>query len=77
MEGAMRKPKIYSINTFGRDLVIKAYSMQQIADWLEDTLYSLRPFLSVCGPAVREADIDLTTEWPDWKENDWFQNRGR
>jgi len=71
----MRKSKVYSTNAFGRDITIRAYSMQQIADWLEETLYSLRPFISACGPAVQEPDVDLTTGWPDWKEKDWFRNR--
>lgn len=71
----MRKPKIYSTNVFGRDITVKAYSMQQIADWLEISLYSLRSFISVCGPTVRELDVDLTMGWPDWKESGWFGDR--
>lgn len=74
----MKRPRIYSTNAFGRNILIRAYSMQQIADWLEETLYSLRPFLSICGPAVQQnVDVDLTAGWPDWKENDWFPGRGR
>ena len=68
----MRKPKTYSTNVSGKNILVRAYSMQQIADWLEETLYALRPFLTVCGPAVREPDVDLTAGWPDWKEGDRY-----
>lgn len=62
----MKKSKIYSTNVSGKNIIVKAYSARQIADWAGVTLYSLRPFLSVCGPAVREIDVDLTAEeWPD------------
>lgn len=58
---APKKAKFYSTNVTGRNLVIKAFSMKQIASYFGEPLREIQLYTSICGPAVKkEADIDLT-----------------
>ena len=71
----MRRPKTYSANVFGRTIVVRAYSMQQIADWIGVSLYSLRPFISACDST--EVNVDLTVRWPKWMGDAWLPIEGQ
>ena len=56
----MRKAKFYSTNVTGQHIVIKAFSLKQLAEFLGESVHKLSPYVSVCGPAVQQADVDLT-----------------
>ena len=57
--------KVYSTNISGQGLVIRAFSMKQVAEHLDVSMYQLRPWISVCGPGMRQPDVDLTEDSTD------------
>jgi len=62
----MSKAKLYSTNVTGQNLIIRAFSVEQVAQYFGEPVQRLRPWISICGPSVvRQADIDLTENPPN------------